>query len=212
MYLVENARAVSARALASPWPLYRDTDPIEGFRCRVRLRVLVDDLPEPPLSFVECAALKRDPGKPELQLREEVVDRQKSLDPVALDAILVQDEHRRRPLHVQLLTHTGIDVAGIAYVDANGNEFKRDEPHDPLVGVHLGFQPSTAASHRGRGEVDERALLVLLRLAQCPFGVTPPGDSFFSHCRTLQNSAVSSYRPHVARADRRSTTGTMQGR
>jgi hypothetical protein len=159
----------------------------------------VDHLPEPPLGFVEGAALKGDPREPELQVREEVVDRQEAFDPVALDTVLVQDEDRRRPLDVQPLTHTGIDVVGIAYVDANGNEFKRDEPLDPLVGVHLGFQPSTAASHRGRGEIDERALLVLLRLAQCPLGVTPPGDSVFSHCHTLHNSAVESCWPTASR-------------
>jgi hypothetical protein len=39
-------------------------------------------------------------------------------------------------------------------VHTNRKELRGDEPHDPLVRVHLGFQPSTSGSHRCGGEVD----------------------------------------------------------
>jgi hypothetical protein len=45
-------------------------------------------------------------------------------------------------------------------VHADWNEILLDELRDPRVGIHLGIQPSTAASHRGGGEIQQHVTLL----------------------------------------------------
>ena len=133
----------------------------------------------------ELAALERGFPEAQLQLCEKVVNGKETFNPMPFDAVVVEDQDRRRPVHVQALAEAGIETVGIAHVHATREEFRSDEPHHPLVRVHLGFQPSTARSHRSRGEVDERPFSVLLRLVECLLRVPPPGDSALSHCSAL---------------------------
>ena len=94
-------------------------------------------------------------GKAQLELTDEVVGRQESLDAMLLFAVRADDQNRRRPLHTVLSAQPLPLVAILADMDAYGNESLGDEVFDATVGIHLGIQPSTTVSHRGGAEVEE---------------------------------------------------------
>ena len=110
------------------------------------------------------------------------------LDPVTLVAAAVDDQRRRRPLRVEARTQP-LELVGIlAHMRAHGRELLLDEVHDSRIRIHLGIQPSTAASHRGGAEVEQH------RFAAAPFQrcfeIAFPGDLFIygGHGSSRRNS------------------------
>jgi hypothetical protein len=91
---------------------------------------------------------------------------------MALGAVRVEDEERRRPLRVEPLERLGL----LLDVSARGNEALGDEGGDLRIGVDLGIQPSACPSHRGGAEVEEQRALTLLRLAKRRIDVSTPLD------------------------------------
>jgi hypothetical protein len=87
------------------------------------------------------------------------------------DAVGVEDQDRRRPVHVQPLADARIQSLGIAHMHATRKEFRSDEPHDPLVGVHLGFQPS-AAGHMGAAVTSTSARFLFPFASSSPFSAS----------------------------------------
>jgi hypothetical protein len=51
--------------------------------------------------------------------------------------------------------HLFVFVTVALHVHAHGQENRGDEFHHAGIRIHLGIQPSTAASHRGGGEIHQ---------------------------------------------------------
>src|SRR5215210_550792 len=83
-----------------------------------------------------------------------------------LVAIRSELEHRRSPLRVVLLAVLLERVRVVLHVHARRNEVLVYELSHPLIRPHLGIQPSTAASHRRRAEIEKHGLAVHLRFSQ----------------------------------------------
>ena len=79
-----------------------------------------------------------------------------------------------RPLRVEARSELLELLTVLAHVRAHRREVLLNEINDARIRIHLGIQPSTAASHRGGTEVDEQVLpaAALLRRVKVPF----PGD------------------------------------
>ena len=121
--------------------------------------MLIDYLVEPAFSFFPLLSLERSLSQPELELRQEIVGGDESLDAMALSAVGVQLENRRGPVCLVALAEALKVGRVVFYVDSGGNEIARDEACDTLIRINLGIQPSTTASHRGRAEIEENRTL-----------------------------------------------------
>ena len=86
---------------------------------------------------------------PEIDLRQEVGNRQESFDPVALRAVGIHHQERRRPLHAEPLELRLL----LLDVDLDRKERAGDRVDDLRIGIDLGIQPSTSASLRRGAEV-----------------------------------------------------------
>ena len=103
--------AVSVRALESPFPLYLAT---RGPVTRPPVPAPIADGPPPPArchrsASSNYAALERGFSEAQLQLCEKVVNGKKPFNPMPLDAVVVEDQDRRRPVHVQALADAFIE-------------------------------------------------------------------------------------------------------
>ena len=98
------------------------------------------------------------------QLRQEVVDGEESLDAVTFLTIGIKNQNGWRPLGVVVFAETLVFVLLLANVDANWLQLIGNEVRHSWIGVHLGFKPSAARSHRGGSEVEQDAA----RVCACP--------------------------------------------
>ena len=138
----------------------------------------VDHLTEAILRLLELPVRKRDLCTGELELREEIIQRQEAFEPVSLFSRWIDDEHRWRPLHAVLAADSLPLLRLIADVNPHGNEMIGDELHDPFIGVHLGIQPSAAASHRSGGKIREDVARLRLRVSTRHVEIVPPPNTF----------------------------------
>ena len=103
-------------------------------------------------------------------------------------AIGVDDENRGRPLSAVSRAELLILVAILAHVHTHRDETFGDQILDAIVGVHLGIQPSTSASHRCGAEVEEQEFAALACVLKGTVVVVPPGNAFrcCRHVRPLR--------------------------
>jgi hypothetical protein len=118
----------------------------------------------------------------ELELRQEIIQRQETFEPVPLFSRWIDDEHCWRPLHAVASANPFPLVRLIANVNPDRDEMIGDEPNDPFVGVHLGIQPSAAASHRSGGEIGEHVARLRLRVRERALEIVPPRNTFRRCC------------------------------
>src|SRR5213078_1115618 len=83
---------------------------------------------------------------------------QKTLDPMLLDAVGIEQKNRRRPRRLVTFAVLLECRRIVLHVYAGGNKILIDKAHDALVGPHLGVQPSTATSHRRGAEIEQHGL------------------------------------------------------
>jgi len=121
--------------------------------------MLLNDLVETLLSLLELARGERCLSEAEHQLRKKFFGREEPLDAMTLLAVRIEDENRRCPLRAVALAELLERLALFSSVHANWNEVPFDEFHDARVGIHLGIQPSTAASHRRGAEIQQHVAL-----------------------------------------------------
>ena len=150
--------------------------------------MLVHDIFEQWLGIAPALLVECDLAQAELELREEIVGLQETLDPMVFLPIGIQLEKRRGPQRRVLFTNS-LEVLGLlAHVQPHRNEIFLDEPCDAVLRVHLGIQPSAAASHGCGAEIEEDWLVlsssVIERLVDVPpptnFHLTPLVDTVYS--------------------------------
>ncbi len=112
----------------------------------------------------------------ELELREKIVRRNKPLDAISLLASAVDDEDGRRPLRAEARPEPLELVGLLAHVNADRDEVFGDEVSHRGLRIHLGFQPSAAASHRRSGKVEQHALVLRLRVVERAVEIVRPGN------------------------------------
>jgi len=105
-----------------------------------------------------------------LQLSEEIIDREKTLEAMLLFALRVEDDSRRRPLGAESLEALWL----LFDVDLNGDEILAEGLRYAVIGVNLGFQPSAPRSHRGGAEIEEDRPPALLCFRQGGIGIAIP--------------------------------------
>ncbi len=109
-------------------------------------------------------------GEPKLELGEEVVGRQKSLELMTLCAVRVEKLHGRGPLRSKSLKRFWL----LLDVNLDGNEILIDEFLHARVGVNLGIQPGASPSHWGGIEIQQQMALFCLRIRQCFINILSP--------------------------------------
>ena len=132
-----------------------DSGPIQRLCRGVSIRMAFDDRSESPLSFIESFSGEGGVRPPKVQLGQKVLGRKETLDTMPLLARRIDDEDGWRPLHGVAAADALPLVGLLPHVNAYRDEMFVDELNHPIVGVHLGVQPSTTASHRGGGEVEQ---------------------------------------------------------
>jgi hypothetical protein len=116
------------------------------------------------------------------QLGEKVLGGEEPLHAMTLVAARIDDEDRRSPLRAETRTQPLELVGLIPHVDAHGNELVGDELRNLAGGIHLGIQPSAAASHGCSAEIEQDVPIGARRVRQCGVEIVPPGDVvIFSH-------------------------------
>jgi len=82
-------------------------------------------------------------------LGKEVLDGEESLNAEPFPAVGIEDDLCRRPAGAETVERLTLFLD----VGRDGDEILGDETNDSIVGIDLGFQPSTAPSHRRGAEV-----------------------------------------------------------
>jgi hypothetical protein len=93
--------------------------------------------------------------QPENELREVFVDGQKPFESMPLRTIAIDDQRGGCPVRAEPRAEVRVVGGLLANVDPDGHEVLGHELRDLGVRVHLGIQPSAAASSRGRAEVEQ---------------------------------------------------------
>ncbi len=117
-----------------------------------------------------------------MQLGEEILDREKALEAMLLFPLGIQDDPRGSPLGPESFEALRL----LFYVDFYRNEILTDESGNAVIGVNLGFQPSTPRSHRSGAEVQEDRPPALFRLRQRGIGIANP---VYLHVISIVHSA-----------------------
>src|SRR5712691_5739975 len=156
----------------------RNARPVHGLGCRLGSGEVFADVTELLLGLCELLSREQRLTQPELQLAEEFVGREEALDAVTLFLIRVDDQDRRRPVDAEAL-HS---LRMFFDMQANRNEVVDDERADARLGVNLGFQPSTTASHRRGGEIEDQRLPRFFRLGQGLVDILGPLNGGFGCC------------------------------
>src|SRR6185437_36789 len=91
----------------------------------------------------------------ESELTEQLVGREKSFDATQLLAVRREHEDGGRPADAVAVPHRRI----LLDVDPCCYKILTNERRHRRRGIHLGFQPSAAASLRGGGEVEQNGLV-----------------------------------------------------
>ena len=112
--------------------------------------------------------------QPQCELCEQVFSGKESFDTMTFFAGGIDDENGRRPLRVEACSQALEFVGLVADVDTNRDEMMFDESHHTWVGIHLGIQPGTAASHGSGRKVEQDVPVARSRVVQCCFEVVPP--------------------------------------
>src|SRR5438093_13027990 len=95
---------------------------------------------------------------------------------------LVNDQDSRRPLSAEALAEPLKLILLLADVDAHRKEVVGDEIGDVGVRVHLGLQPSTAASPRRGGEIEQYRVVQVPRAFELAVEVVRPADFVLFSC------------------------------
>ena len=106
----------------------------------------------------------------EVQLSEEIIGGKEAFDLVALPAVRIEDQDRRRPLRTETLECRLVRLD----VEARGDEVTPDERRNLGIGIDLGIQPSTSGSHRCGAEVEEKRFAGGLRFSEDGLGIVFP--------------------------------------
>jgi len=153
-----------------------DACPVERFRRGIAGREPIDDLAIAMFGVSVVPTLKCGFRETQCNLREEIIDRQKSLDTVPFLTFGIKDENCRRPLRVVASAEALVFVLLIADVNANRFQLVGDETRHLWIGIHLGFQPSAAGSHRCGGEVEQNPALGVASARERGIEIMRPGD------------------------------------
>lgn len=136
--------------------------------------MLVGDLAEPPFRILPLFALKRTLSQAQLELSKKVFGLEEAFDTVTLGAIRIELEDRGSPVSSESLTEA-LEVCGVVPdVDSRGKKIFRDESRYAFIRIHLGIQPSTAASHRCRAEIEKHGSLLRPRVFQHLIHIVTP--------------------------------------
>ena len=122
----------------------RDGAPIQRFRRHGEIAETICDFRIQPLRVCELLVHERHPRNAQLETSAKPLLRQIAFDAVAFDTFGIKDQNRGRPNRVE-----AFEVRGM-FLDMR---FKRDEVLIDevggfVIGIGLGFQPSTCASSR----------------------------------------------------------------
>lgn len=150
----------------------RNTRPVAGLGSGPGFREGLAKRLEALLRLTIVPMLEVELPQPELQLSQEVVNRQKAFDAMSLDSFRIQNDLCRSPLRVESLE--GL----LLFLDVrlHGHEDGGNGLNDASVGVDLGLQPSAPPSHWRRAEVDENRLPRGLGLCHSSVNVLQPVD------------------------------------
>src|SRR5437773_8645612 len=148
----------------------RDPRPVAGLGGGTAPGKAVTDRSEALLRLGKVLMLEVMLAQAQLQLRQEVIHRQESFDPVSLDSLVVQNDLGRSPLRVEPLEGWLL----LLDVKLHGQELGGDGFDDTGVRIDLGFQPGTSPTHGRRAEVQENRLPRGFRLGQGSVDVLPP--------------------------------------
>ena len=128
----------------------RDGAPIQSFCRHGQVAETIYHFRIQLLSIGELLVHERHTRDAHLQTRAEPIFRQITFNAGAFDAFGIQNENRRRPDRVE-----SFEVRGVFFdVSFEWDEVLVDEVSGFLIGIGLGFQPSTCASSRRGGEID----------------------------------------------------------
>ena len=80
----------------------------------------------------------------------ELILRQVTFDPIALDALRIQDQDGRGPARIEPMEPCRMFLD----MGFDREEIRVDEGRDTVIRVRLGFQPSACPSSRRRAEIE----------------------------------------------------------
>jgi hypothetical protein len=138
--------------------------------------MLLNDVVETLLGLGKPALGERRVSKAQDQLREKIFGRKEALNAVTFLAVGIEDENCRRPVRAETVAELFEGIALFSSVHADWDEVLFDEFRDAGVGIHLGIQPSTTASHRRSAEVQQHVTLLHPRMLQRALEIVFPCD------------------------------------
>jgi hypothetical protein len=131
--------------------VFADIAPIDRLGGQRQVANAICDIGIDLLSIGELLVHERDARKSHLQACAKPILRQITFDAITLDAFRIQNQNRWCPDCLE-----PFEVRGMFFdVGFERNERRVNEVRDLLIGVRLGFQPSTCASGRRRREIDQ---------------------------------------------------------
>lgn len=123
--------------------------PVDGLGRCCRLREAIDDPAVPLLGVLPLLLLKSGVSQTELELREKIVHRKETFETITFLSFGLEQQQGWGPEHVKPAKSARL----LFNVDFHRNEVFGDELLDAVIRINLGFQPSAAASLRGRTEI-----------------------------------------------------------
>src|SRR5204863_3516793 len=115
--------------------------------------MMVDNGTEAALRFWEFLVRKEGVRGAQFELGNKVLRWEETLDAVTFVARGIEDQNGWRPLRVVTFAKLLECFCLSLYVHAHRDEIVHHEGRDTSVRIHLGIQPSTAASHRRGAEI-----------------------------------------------------------
>ncbi len=146
--------------------------PIQRFRCDLGLWRRIEQRAEAALGFVKVLLCERDVGQRELELSQEIRNRQEAFELMPLHARGIERHDGGGPLGAETLEiiRTFFDV------DLYRNEVFGDEGDDTGIGIDLGIQPSASTSHRRGREIKQHRLIAITGFSQRSIRIFVPQD------------------------------------
>lgn len=135
----------------------------------------------------------------ELQLSQKVILRQKTFEAMTFFAFRLEQEQGWRPQNVKTAKSTLLFFD----VDFYRNKIFRDELFDTFIRINLGVQPSAAASHWSRAEIEKEYFMCFARFGKRLIDFFPPLNG---HMSPPESSRTYFY--FIARKERLKVTET----